>query len=417
MTVSTAQDGDGIDDAATFSHTVSSTDVDYNGIGVSEVAVTVTDNEAAGVSIGPAQLTIAEGGSDSYEVVLTSQPSHDVTVTISRSGDGDVSIDDQELTFTASNWETAQAVTVSAAQDEDARDDTAALSHSVASTDTNYNRITVSEVAVTVTDDETAGVSITPTELTIAEGGSDSYQVVLTSQPAHDVTITITHGGDPDIGIANRELTFTDSNWETAQAVTVSAAQDEDARDDTATLGHSVASTDGDYNGIGVSQVAVTATDDETASVSITPTQLTIAEGGSDTYQVFLTSQPAQDVTITITHSGDADIDSDLDRLTFSSSDWKQEKTVTVRAAQDDDARDDTATLSHSVASTDGDYNGIGVSQVEVTATDDETAGVSITPTQLTIAEGGSDSYEVVLTSKPSHDVTVTISYTAGTKT
>ena len=411
VTVSTAQDGDGIDDAATLSHTVTSTDADYNGIGVSEVAVTVTDNEAAGVSIGPAQLTIAEGGSDSYEVVLTSQPSHDVTVTISRSGDGDVSIDDQELTFTASNWETAQAVTVSAAQDEDARDDTAALSHSVASTDTNYNRITVSEVAVTVTDDETAGVSITPTELTIAEGGSDSYQVVLTSQPAHDVTITITHGGDPDIGIANRELTFTDSDWEMAQTVTVSAAQDEDARDDTATLGHSVASTDGDYNGISVSQVAVTATDDETAGVSITPTQLTIAEGGSDTYQVFLTSQPAQDVTITITHSGDADIDSDLDRLTFSSSDWKQEKTVTVRAAQDDDARDDTATLSHSVASTDGDYNGIGVSQVEVTATDDETAGVSITPTQLTIAEGGSDSYRVVLTSKPSHEVTVTINH------
>ena len=411
VTVSTAQDGDGIDDAATLSHTVTSTDADYNGIGVSEVAVTVTDNEAAGVSIGPAQLTIAEGGSDSYEVVLTSQPSHDVTVTISRSGDGDVSIDDQELTFTASNWETAQAVTVSAAQDEDARDDTAALSHSVASTDTNYNRITVSEVAVTVTDDETAGVSITPTELTIAEGGSDSYQVVLTSQPAHDVTITITHGGDPDIGIANRELTFTDSDWEMAQTVTVSAAQDEDARDDTATLGHSVASTDGDYNGISVSQVAVTATDDETAGVSITPTQLTIAEGGSDSYRVVLTSKPSHEVTVTINHGGDADIDSDLDRLTFSSSDWKQEKTVTVRAAQDDDARDDTATLSHSVASTDGDYNGIGVSQVEVTATDDETAGVSITPTQLTIAEGGSDSYRVVLTSKPSHEVTVTINH------
>ena len=411
VTVTAAQDDDAIDDTAIFSHSVASTDTDYNGIAVSEVDVTVTDNEAAGVSIGPAQLTIAEGGSDSYEVVLTSQPSHDVTVTISRSGDGDVSIDDQELTFTASNWETAQAVTVSAAQDDDARDDTAAFSHSVASTDTNYNRITVSEVAVTVTDDETAGVSITPTELTIAEGGSDSYEVVLTSQPAHDVTITITHGGDPDIGIANRELTFTDSDWETAQTVTVAAAQDDDARDDTATLSHSVASTDGDYNGISVSQVAVTATDDETAGVSITPTQLTIAEGGSDSYRVVLTSQPAQDVTITITHSGDADIDSDLDRLTFSSSDWKQEKTVTVRAAQDDDARDDTVTLSHSVASTDADYNGIGVSEVEVAVTDNETAGASIRPEELTIAEGASDSYEVVLTSQPSHDVTVTITH------
>ena len=49
------------------------------------------------------------------------------------------------------------------------------------------------------------------------------------------------------------------------------------------------------------------------------------------------------------------------------------------------------ATLSHTVASTDGDYNGIGVSEVDVAVTDDETAGVSIRPTELTIAEGGSD--------------------------
>ena len=411
VTVSIAQDGDGIDDAATLSHTVISTDADYNGIGVSEVAVTVTDNEAAGVSIGPAQLTIAEGGSDSYEVVLTSQPSHDVTVTISRSGDGDVSIDDQELTFTASNWETAQAVTVSAAQDEDARDNTATLSHSVASTDTNYNRITVSEVAVTVTDDETAGVSITPTELTIAEGGSGSYRVVLTSKPSHEVTVTINHGGDNDIDSDPDRLTFSPSNWNQEKTVAVTSAQDEDARDDTATLSHSVASTDTNYNRITVSEVAVTVTDDETAGVSITPTELTIAEGGSDSYQVVLTSQPAHDVTITITHGGDADINSDADRLTFASSDWNQAQTVAVTAAQDDDARDDTATLSHSVASTDGDYNGIGVSEVEVTATDDETAGVSITPTQLTIAEGGSGSYQVVLTSQPAHDVTITITH------
>ena len=124
-----------------------------------------------------------------------------------------------------------------------------------------------------------------------------------------------------------------------------------------------------------------------------------------------MTSQPSHDVTVTITHGGDAEIDSAPDRLTFSSSDWSQEKTVTVRAAQDDDARDDTATLSHTVSSTDGDYNGITVSEVAVAVTDDETAGVSIKPTKLTIAEGGSDSYEVVLTSQPTHDVTVTVIY------
>ena len=411
VTVTSAHDDDAIDDTATFSHSVESADADYNGIAVSEVDVTVTDDETAGVSILPEELTIAEGGSDSYQVVLTSQPAHDVTVTISRSGDGDISIDDQEFTFTDSDWETAKTVTVSAAQDDDAGDDTAALSHAVASADADYNGIAVSEVDVTVTDDETAGVSITPTELTIAEGGSDSYQVVLTSQPAHDVTVTISRSGDGDISIDDQEFTFTDSDWETAKTVTVSAAQDDDAGDDTAALSHAVASADADYNGIAVSEVDVTVTDDETAGVSITPTELTIAEGGSDSYQVVLTSQPAHDVTVTISRSGDGDISIDDQEFTFTDSDWETAKTVTVSAAQDDDAGDDTAALSHAVASADADYNGIAVSEVAVAVTDDETAGVSITPRQLTIAEGGIDSYQVVLTSQPAHEVTVNINH------
>ena len=411
VTVSAAQDDDARDDVATLSHSVASTDGDYNGIGVSEVEVTATDDETAGVSILPEELTIAEGGSDSYRVVLTSKPSHEVTVTINHGGDNDIDSDPDRLTFSPSNWNQEKTVTVTSAQDDDARDDTATLSHTVSSTDADYNGITVPEVDVTATDDETAGVSILPEELTIAEGGSDSYRVFLTSQPAHDVTVTISYSGDQDVSIDDQELTFTGSDWETAQAVTVSADQDEDARDDTATLSHSVASTDGDYNGIGVSEVEVTATDDETAGVSILPEELTIAEGGSDTYQVVLTSQPTHEVTVTITHSGDGDIGMDHQELTFTDSDWETAQTVTVSAAQDDDARDDTATLSHTVSSTDADYNGITVPEVDVTATDDETAGVSILPEELTIAEGGSDSYRVFLTSQPAHDVTVTISY------
>ena len=409
VTVSSSQDDDAIDDTATFRHSVTSTDTDYNGIAVSEVAVTAADDETAGVSITPAQLTIAEGGSNTYEVVLTSGPTHDVTITITHSGDVDISIDDQELTFTGSDWNQAQTVTVSAAQDGDARDDLATLSHTVDSTDGDYNGTALPEVNVTVTDDETAGVSITPAQLTIAEGTSDSYGVVLNSQPSQDVTVTITNSGDGDIGIDDRELTFTEFDWDTAQRVTVSAAQDDDAIDDTATFSHTVTSNDEDYNGIAVSEVAVIAADDETVGVSITPAQLIIAEGGSDSYEVVLTSGPTHDVTITITHSGERNVGIDDQGLTFTSSDWNQAQTVTVSAAQDDDAIDDTATFSHTVTSNDADYNGITVSEVEVTVTDDETAGVSITPAQLTIAEGTSDSYGVVLNSQPSQDVTVTI--------
>ncbi len=335
------------------------------------LSVNLTDDDSAGVSIAPTRLTIAEGGSDSYDVVLTSKPSHDVTITITHSGDQDISIDDQELTFSDSDWSQTQAVTVSASHDDDAIDDMATLSHTVASNDADYNGITVSDVDVTVTDDETAGVSITPTQLTIAEGHGDSYEVVLTSQPTHEVTVTITRSGDGDIGIDDQELAFTGSDWATAQMVTVSAGQDDDAIDDTATFSHSVSSTDSDYSGIAVAEVDVTVTDDETAGVSITPTQLTIAEGDGDSYEVVLTSQPTHEVAVTITHSGDGDIGIDDQELAFTGSNWATAQMVTVSAAQDDDAVDDTATFSHTVTSGDGDYNGITAAEVDVTVTDD----------------------------------------------
>ena len=44
---------------------------------------------------------------------------------------------------------------------------------------------------MTVTDDDTVGVTVTPTELTIDEGASSTYTVVLDTQPTADVTVTI----------------------------------------------------------------------------------------------------------------------------------------------------------------------------------------------------------------------------------
>ena len=49
----------------------------------------------------------------------------------------------------------------------------------------------VSREQVTIRDDDTAGVTVTPTELPVVEGQSASYRVVLDSQPTGDVTIAV----------------------------------------------------------------------------------------------------------------------------------------------------------------------------------------------------------------------------------
>ena len=65
-------------------------------------------------------LTIAEGETGSYSVVLDSQPDGDVVVTLSISPSGHLTASAEKLTFTPENWDSPQTVTLTAGTDDDA---------------------------------------------------------------------------------------------------------------------------------------------------------------------------------------------------------------------------------------------------------------------------------------------------------
>ncbi|MDE2697467.1 MAG: hypothetical protein OXI23_01225, partial [Gemmatimonadota bacterium] len=73
--------------------------------------------------------TVTEGATATYTVALNTQPSADVTVTISSSDSDKLSTNLTSLTFTAQNWNTAQTVTMTAAQDDDSIDYWVRLTH------------------------------------------------------------------------------------------------------------------------------------------------------------------------------------------------------------------------------------------------------------------------------------------------
>ena len=109
---------------------------------------------APGVVVTPTSLTVAEGGSGTYTVALDAQPSGDVTITIVDPTDNaDVTAEPAALTFSTTDWATAQTVTVSAVQDADMDDDTATVTHTVSGYGTV---VTAASVTVTVTEDPTA---------------------------------------------------------------------------------------------------------------------------------------------------------------------------------------------------------------------------------------------------------------------
>ena len=263
---------------------------------------TVIDNDTPG-RVGlvvPTSVTVTEGDAE-YTVRLSTQPSAQVTVAITGHSGTDLTLDPSSarLTFTTSNWNTAQTVTVTAAEDADAANDMATLAHAASGGD--YGSATAN-LAVTVTDDDTAGL-VVPTSLTVAEGDDAEYTVRLSTQPTAQVTVAITgHSGtDLTLDPSSARLTFTTSNWNTTQTVTVTAAEDADAANDMATLAH--AASGGDYGSV-TADLAVTVTDNDTAGL-VVPTSLTVAEGDDAEYTVRLSTQPTAQVTVAITgHSG-----------------------------------------------------------------------------------------------------------------
>ena len=115
------------------------------GVTVSKTALTVTEDDTAG---------------DSYTVVLDSRPTADVTVTVAGHSGTAVTPDPTTLTFTSTTWGTAQTVTVTAGDDADTANESVSLTHSAASTDTDYGGITIAGVAVTVTDNDAADPAV-----------------------------------------------------------------------------------------------------------------------------------------------------------------------------------------------------------------------------------------------------------------
>ena len=135
------------------------------GAGAWSMEKTETTTAPPSVTVANTTLTVAEENAtgDSYTVVLATQPTADVTVTVAGHAGTEVSPNPSTLTFTTMNWETAQTVTVTAADDADATNDSVTLTHSAASADADYDGITVADVTVNDNDNaQVMGVMVAP---------------------------------------------------------------------------------------------------------------------------------------------------------------------------------------------------------------------------------------------------------------
>ena len=327
----------------------------------------------------PTTLTVPEGDSRTYTVVLESEPSDTVTVTPRVEGNSEVTVSPAALTFTATTWETGQEVTVAADEDADAEQDAATVKHTVAGGD--YASETAADVAVTVNDNDTAStaVKLTVDPSTVNEAaGATSVTVTGTlnhapNTAATEVTVSVsgaTASASDFAVVAGFTLTI-DSGATTGTATFMLTPDDDgvDEDDETVTVG-------GTAGSLTVTAAELSITDDDTRGITVDPTELAVTEGSSNTYTVVLESEPSDTVTVTPRVEGNSDVTVSPAALTFTATTWETEQEVTVEADEDDDAEQDAATVKHTV--TGGDYASETAADVAVTVNDNDTASTAV---------------------------------------
>ena len=386
-----------------------------------QATVSITDDDEADIVLSETDLTVTEGDAagSSYTVRLATQPTGNVTVTISGHAGTDLSLSGttlsgDRLTFTVGNWNTAQTVTVRAGQDADGANDTGTLTHTALGG--GYASVT-KDLPVAVTDDDEAGIVLSKTDLSLTEGDAAgmSYTVALATKPSDTVIVAISGHDGTDLtlsgtGLTNNQLTFTVDNWDAAQTVTVEAGQDNDGANDTGTLTHTASG--GGYVNV-TKDLPVTVTDIDQAGIVLSETDLIVTEGDAagSTYTVKLATRLSETAIVTI--SGHDGTDLTLsgttltnNQLTFTSTTWDTAQTVTVKAGDDDNADNESETLAHTAFG--GDYVNI-TKDLPVAVTDDAPAGVSVSFGQAAyrVIEGAGVSVTVSLNEDPERTVVI----------
>ncbi|MCY4416390.1 MAG: cadherin-like beta sandwich domain-containing protein [Chloroflexi bacterium] len=346
----TDDDVDEGDETLSVTGTTTETDLSVSG-----TTATIVEDDERGVTVSTPTLTVPEGGTAVYTVALQSQPTAAVTATPSVSGDADVTVSPSSLSFGTGDWNTAKTVTVSAAQDGDADDDAATVSHAVSGGD--YASETAADVEVMVADDDGTQVTVDfdQASYTVAEGSDRAITVTLSADSGRTVVIPLVaadQGGASNDDYSGIPASVAFSSGETETTFTFSASADfvEDS-------GESVML----YLGVMPTGVTAGTVADTTVSITDTPVLSGLSVADEDDGAVALT--PALDQAV-----GDytAVVSEDVDEMTVSAT--RNHGGASVRIIEGDGTTTaaDEATVSLRY--------GENVVAVEVTAEDGVTA-------------------------------------------
>ena len=282
-------------------------------------------------------------------------------------------------------------------------------------------------VIVRVSDDDTAGIVFESpdTVVELLEGGPTKSFIIegLSTEPLHDVTISLSSSDSDLIQLVPTSFTVLKSSWSLInQQIDVTAIDGDYVGGTTFTLTASASSIDPKYASLTNNKLAVVATSDNIAVIRL-PTNQQVSEGTSFTYTITLSESPSlssSNVTVSITTSIPQCILSTQSIYTFNSQNYNIGFDIIVDLTDNNidegtNANAYICRLTHSISSTDIVYTLTSPKSFDIIVLNDDDADAKLqliavgggfeyklkVVGPLSIIEGTNTSYGIVLDTKP----------------
>lgn len=291
-----------------------SLDARYNGLNPPDVpAINRDDDRVAAISVAPAGPleTTEAGGSATFEVRLSTEPTAEVRIALSNPDITEFELDRSEIVFAPASWDAPQVVRVTGVDDTLLDGDINAsigLAPAV-STDMRYQGIDPRDVPVINRNDDfvaPADLIVSDIDLTVSEAGEGGrLEIALNRAPGVNtpVRLVITSGNLGEVVATPQQLVFTAANATVPQAIVLSGVDelvDDGDRSVIVTIAVSIDS-DPDFVGLAPITRTVVNVDNDTAGVVLALTgPSSILESQSTTLALSLASQPTAAVTVTL---------------------------------------------------------------------------------------------------------------------
>ena len=418
-----------VDGSQTISITANinaTSNVAFTGLASQTVTVTNIDNDVPGFTVSPLLGTLTEGDSQtaSLTVVLNKQPLSNVVVDLMISPTDEITTSVGSLTFTSSNWNTPQVITVSSV-DEFLIDGTtvSTITFSINPTsDGAFTSLPNQFVLATNFDNDVAAFTVSSLGGGALQEGSlatVSFTLVLDAEPDSGFVILDIASLDLSEVVVNSLTTprvFTPANWNVPQTVTLSSVDDiilDGTVISTINVSVNALSTAVPFRTLATQNILVPNLDNEVPGFQLSPVVGTLTEGATPTasFNAVLLVQPLTDVQVNLVSNDVSEASlSGITFLTFTSANWNVSQTITLN--QVDEFLIDGSQTSSITASIDPSSNagfiGLASQSVVVTTLDNDVAGITIVVTDNLSSESGDTAqFTAQLDAIPTANVTI----------